>query len=63
MKNGRYQVTAYGNRNSYGHGSNSVALELDRNDRVYLELWDGRIYIHPGEETYTTFTGFRILGY
>lgn len=60
MKNGVYQVTAYGTRGEYEHGSNSVFLELRRGQRVHLQLQDGTIYEHPGGEAYTTFTGFML---
>ena len=60
MKNGKYQVTAYGTKENYESGSNSVLLLLNPGDRVYLELQQGRIYEHPYQEAYTTFTGFLV---
>nr|ASC55672.1 putative complement component 1, q subcomponent protein [Procambarus clarkii] len=60
-KNTVYQVTAYGTRQSFEHGSNSVFLELRSMDRVSLELQQGAIYEHPGNEAYTTFTGFLLF--
>ncbi|KAK8733476.1 hypothetical protein OTU49_006315, partial [Cherax quadricarinatus] len=61
VKNGVYQVTAYGTQTSLEHGSNSVFLELRRQDRVYLQLQQGSIYEHPANEAYTTFTGFLVF--
>lgn len=60
MLNGRYQVTAYGAREGYQHGSNSAFLELRRGQRVHLQLQQGAIYEHPRQEAYTTFTGFLV---
>lgn len=57
-KNRVFQVTAYGTNGDYQHGSNSVFLELRRGDQVDLELEQGEIYEHPGNEAYTSFTGF-----
>ncbi|XP_045610279.2 cerebellin-2 [Procambarus clarkii] len=61
MKNGVYVVTAYGKLITYEHGSNSVFLELRSFDRIALELQEGAIYEHPGNEAYTTFTGFYLF--
>ncbi|XP_069189716.1 complement C1q-like protein 4 isoform X2 [Procambarus clarkii] len=61
MKNGEYEVTAYGTRTSYEHGSNSAFLALRRYDRIGLDLQQGMIYEHPGDEAYTTFTGFLLF--
>ncbi|XP_050735177.1 complement C1q-like protein 4 [Eriocheir sinensis] len=60
MRNRVYQVTAYGTSGDYQHGSNSVFLELRRGDQVYLEIQEGEIYEHPGDEAYTSFTGFMV---
>ncbi|XP_069189711.1 complement C1q-like protein 4 isoform X1 [Procambarus clarkii] len=59
-KNTTFEVTAYGTLTTYEHGTNSVVLSLKREDKVYLELQQGAIYENPGNETYTTFTGFSI---
>ncbi|XP_042222550.1 complement C1q-like protein 4 [Homarus americanus] len=58
--NDRYQVTAYGKSSDYEHGSNSAVLNLEQGDRVSLQLEQGIIYEHPGNEAYTTFSGFLI---
>ncbi|XP_053645943.1 cerebellin-2-like [Cherax quadricarinatus] len=63
MKNGIYQVTAYGTERSFEHGSNSVFLDLHNEDRIFLELQQGSIYEHPGDEAYTTLTGFLLFEY
>ncbi|XP_071512991.1 cerebellin-2-like [Panulirus ornatus] len=63
MKNDRTQVTAYGTRGSYEHGSSSVFLELRKRDRIHLEIAEGEIYEHPRNEAYTTFSGFLVLNY
>ncbi|XP_069952341.1 cerebellin-2-like [Cherax quadricarinatus] len=60
-RNGVYQVTAYGTEPSFEHGSNSVFLQLRRLDRISLDLQQGSIYEHPGDEAYTTFTGFLLF--
>ncbi|KAK7085258.1 Complement C1q-like protein 4 [Halocaridina rubra] len=60
MKNNVYQVTAYGSDDDYQQGSNSALLVLRRGDRVHLELQDGKIYEHPFNEAYTTFSGFLV---
>lgn len=61
MKNGQYQVTAYGTKYEHTWGSNSVFLELYQGDRIFLELQQGSIYEHPNNEAYTTFTGFLVF--
>ncbi|XP_069977756.1 cerebellin-1 [Penaeus vannamei] len=63
MKNGEYQVTAYGGPPKYEWASNSALLVLKAGDKVYLELQDGSMYDHPGREAYTTFTGFLVFGW
>lgn len=60
MKEGEYQVTAYGSKGGYQWGSNSALLFLNPGDRVYLELQQGKIYEHPYNEAYTSFTGFLV---
>ncbi|XP_045119628.1 complement C1q-like protein 4 [Portunus trituberculatus] len=60
MKNGRYQVTAYGGSQGYQHASNSAFLALNSGDRVHLELQEGHIYEHPRDEAYVSFTGFML---
>ncbi|KAF2360683.1 C1q domain [Trinorchestia longiramus] len=60
MKDGRYQVTAYGGKDGYMWGGNSVLLFLTPGEKVYLELQEGELYEHPYEEAYTTFSGFLI---
>ncbi|XP_042230029.1 complement C1q-like protein 4 [Homarus americanus] len=57
MKNGVYQVTAYGSKNGYQQGSNSALLQLETGDEVYLYLQQGELYEHPHDESYTTFSG------
>ncbi|KAG0712220.1 Complement C1q-like protein 4 [Chionoecetes opilio] len=62
VKNGKYQVTAYGTQGKHQHGSNSAVLNLERYDKVHLQLRDGSIYEHPhSKEAYTTFSGFLIF--
>nr|XP_045610272.1 cerebellin-2-like [Procambarus clarkii] len=61
MKNGKFEVTAYGTLTAFKHGSNSAVLELKREDKVSLKLQQGAIYEHSGNETYTTFTGFLVF--
>ncbi|KAA0201436.1 hypothetical protein HAZT_HAZT003484 [Hyalella azteca] len=60
MKDGHFQVTAYGGKDGYQWGANSVLLFLNPGENVYLELQQGEIYEHPYEEAYTTFSGFLI---
>jgi len=60
IKDGVYQVTAYGSKGGYQWGSNSAVLLLRAGSKVYLELQQGAIYEHPKEEAYTTFNGFLI---
>nr|XP_053637295.1 cerebellin-2-like [Cherax quadricarinatus]XP_053637296.1 cerebellin-2-like [Cherax quadricarinatus] len=58
MKNGVYQVTAYGTEKTFETASNSAFLELRRLDKIWLMLQQGSIDEHPGNETYNTFAGF-----
>ncbi|XP_042858420.1 cerebellin-4-like [Penaeus japonicus] len=60
VKNGQYQVTAYGGKGNYLQGSNSALLLLDQGDLVHLELQQGSLYEHPSNEAYTSFTGFLV---
>ncbi|XP_063613168.1 cerebellin-2-like isoform X2 [Penaeus indicus] len=60
MKNGQYQVTAYGGKGNYQQGSNSALLLLNEGDLVHLELQQGGLYEHPNNEAYTSFTGFLV---
>lgn len=59
-KNNRFQVTAYGSRRDYQQASNSVMLLLRAGDIVHLQLEQGTIYEHPGNEAYTTFSGYLV---
>ncbi|XP_047490898.1 uncharacterized protein LOC125040387 [Penaeus chinensis] len=56
MKNGQFQVTAYGGKGNYQQGSNSALLLLNQGDLVHLELQQGSLYEHPHNEVYTSFT-------
>ncbi|XP_045610291.2 caprin-2 [Procambarus clarkii] len=56
--NGMPKVTAYGTLTTFEVGSNSVVLALKAMDKISLELHQGAIYEHPGNESYTSFTGF-----
>ena len=60
MKNGKFQVTAFGAKEGYHWGSNSALLFLNPGDIVHLELQGGTLYEHPYDEAYTTFTGFLV---
>ncbi|MPC35051.1 Complement C1q-like protein 4 [Portunus trituberculatus] len=60
MKEGKYQVTAYGSTFDYQQGSNSALIFLNAGERVHLELQDGSLYEHPYDEAYTTFSGFLV---
>ncbi|KAK8734236.1 hypothetical protein OTU49_006077, partial [Cherax quadricarinatus] len=60
MKEGEYQVTAYGTKQGYQQGSNSALLFLNAGARVYLEVQQGTIYEHPFNEVYTTFSAFLV---
>ncbi|XP_045606540.2 complement C1q-like protein 2 isoform X1 [Procambarus clarkii] len=57
-KNGVNQASAYGTMPTFEHAGNSVFLELKSLDKISLELQQGSIYEHPGNETYTSFVGF-----
>ncbi|KAK3865581.1 hypothetical protein Pcinc_028821 [Petrolisthes cinctipes] len=59
-KNGRYQVTAYGSRRDFQQASNSALLFLQQGDLVHLQLEQGTIYEHPGNEAYTSFSGYLV---
>nr|XP_027233424.1 cerebellin-2-like [Penaeus vannamei] len=63
MKNGQYQVTAYGGKGNYQQGSNSALLLLNQGDLVHLELQQGSLYEHPHGEAYTSFSGFIVEAY
>ncbi|XP_027227777.2 complement C1q-like protein 4 [Penaeus vannamei] len=60
MKDGKYQVTAYGSKGNYQQGSNSALLVLNAGEKVHLELQDGSVYEHPYDEAYTTFSAFLV---
>lgn len=60
MKEGKYQVTAYGSVADYQHGSNSALLFLNAGEKVNLEVQQGILYEHPYDEAYTTFSGFLV---
>ncbi|XP_066977811.1 cerebellin-2-like [Macrobrachium rosenbergii] len=60
MKGRLYQVTAYGSKNDFQQGSNSVLLVLNAGEKVHLELQQGTIYEHPFNEAYTSFSGFLV---
>nr|XP_027233422.1 cerebellin-4-like [Penaeus vannamei] len=63
MKNGQYQVTAYGGKGNYQQGSNSALLLLNQGDLVHLELQQGSLYEHPNNEAYVSFSGFLVKAY
>ncbi|XP_037792502.1 cerebellin-4-like [Penaeus monodon] len=63
IKNGQYQVTAYGGKGNYQQGSNSALLLLNQGDLVHLELQQGSLYEHPHGEAYTSFSGFLVKDY
>ncbi|XP_042859256.1 cerebellin-4-like [Penaeus japonicus] len=63
VKNGQYQVTAYGGKGNYLQGSNSALLLLNQGDLVHLELQQGSLYEHPFNEAYTSFSGFLVKAY
>ncbi|XP_047491657.1 cerebellin-4-like [Penaeus chinensis] len=63
MKNGQYQVTAYGGKGNYQQGSNSALLLLNKGDLVHLELQQGSLYEHPSNEAYVSFSGFLVKSY
>ncbi|XP_046639591.1 complement C1q tumor necrosis factor-related protein 4-like [Daphnia pulicaria] len=61
MKNSDEVVVAWGERVGYQSASNSVILNLDKNDRVYLNIKEGEIYeTSKTGRGYTSFSGFRI---
>ncbi|KAK3851851.1 hypothetical protein Pcinc_041531 [Petrolisthes cinctipes] len=59
-KNGQYQVTAYGSSRDFQQASNSAILFLQQGDLVHLQLEQGTIYEHPGNEAYTSFSGYLV---
>ncbi|KAK3885828.1 hypothetical protein Pcinc_009991 [Petrolisthes cinctipes] len=59
-KNGQYQVTAYGSSSDFQQASNSAILFLQQGDLVHLQLEQGTIYEHPGNEAYTSFSGYLV---
>ncbi|ROT64033.1 hypothetical protein C7M84_018040 [Penaeus vannamei] len=63
MKDGQYQVTAYGGKGSFQQGSNSALLLLNPGELVHLELQQGSLYEHPFDEAYTSFSGFLVKAY
>jgi len=58
MKNQQFVVTAYGSKGDYQQASNSALLFLQQGDLVHLQLEQGSIYEHPGQEAYTSFSGY-----
>ena len=61
MKNGNEIVSTWGEQTGYHAGSNSAILQLDKNDRVYLNIQEGLIHESSSRNRgYTTFSGFRI---
>ena len=61
MKNSEDVVIAWGERVGYQSASNSIIMNLERNDRVYLNIKEGEIYeTSKVGRGYTTFSGFRL---
>ena len=62
MKNSDEVVVAWGEQVGYQSASNSVILNLEKGDRVYLNIREGEIYetSKVGSHGYTSFSGFRV---
>lgn len=61
MKNNEEIVSTWGEQSGYHAGSNSVILNLQKGDRVYLNIQEGAIHeSRVPSRGYTTFSGFRI---
>lgn len=61
MKNSDELSIIWGERGGYQSASNSLILNLEKNDRVYLNLKEGEIYeTSKVGRGYTTFSGFRL---
>jgi hypothetical protein len=62
MKNSDEVVVAWGEQVGYQSASNSVILNLEKGDRVYLNIKEGEIYetSKVGSHGYTSFSGFRV---
>lgn len=61
MKNNEEIISAVGDRVSATSASASAVLNLNKNDRVYLNIQDGSIYESKHDSrSYTGFSGFRV---
>ncbi len=62
MKNSDEIVVGWGEQVGYQSASNSAILNLEKNDRVYLNIREGEIYetAKVGHHGYTSFSGFRV---
>ncbi|XP_046638735.1 complement C1q tumor necrosis factor-related protein 4-like [Daphnia pulicaria] len=62
MKNSDEVVVGWGEQVGYQSASNSAILNLEKNDRVYLNIREGEIYetSKVGRHGYTSFSGFRV---
>ncbi|KAI9556577.1 hypothetical protein GHT06_016367 [Daphnia sinensis] len=62
MKNSEEVATIWGERVGYQSASNTVILNLEKNDRVFVNLKEGEIYeTSKAGRGYTTFSGFRLF--
>ena len=61
MRNGYEVVSTWGEKNGYQAGSNSIILQLNKNERVYLNIQEGSLHeTGVRGRGYTTFSGFRL---
>ncbi|KZS05891.1 C1q-related factor [Daphnia magna] len=61
MKNSDEVATVWGERVGYQSASNTVILNLEKNDRVFVNMKEGEIYeTSKVGRGYTTFSGFRL---
>ncbi|TRY79514.1 hypothetical protein TCAL_09334 [Tigriopus californicus] len=61
MKNGLEVGQIWGDRIGYQSGANTVVLELNAGDRVYLRVSEGQLYEPDSSNRgYTTFSGYKL---
>lgn len=61
MKNGLEVGQIWGDRIGYQSGANTVVLQLNSGDRVYLRVSEGELYEPDSSNRgYTTFSGYKL---
>lgn len=62
-KNDQQQCSVYFHKpedNLNGNGSNGVVLTLEKDDKVYTQLWKNT-WVYDDEQSFTSFSGFMLF--